>query len=135
MIYIGMIMSPQATFWRRQLHQKLGGIDKKYMRCADYDFFCRMGLSNAQFYFIRDFLAIYRVHSQQLTKSVKLCRSEANEISKKYQDKNLNEKQVKQKRRNLLIKRAIYFLLQGDVWYAVRSVLIRSGILRSATNN
>ena len=135
MIYLGMIMSPQATFWRKSLHRNLHGIDRTYLRCADYDFFCRMGLAGAKFYHINDYLAVYRVHGEQLTKSVQLCQKEADEISKKYMDKSLSPKALMNKKRNILIRRAFYFLRQGDIWYALRSFLTRLGFVKAASNN
>lgn len=133
LIYRGMIMSPQATFWRSNLHREVGGIDKKYLRCADYDFFIRLGLSKTKFYFLNDFLAIYRIHADQLTKSIELCRKEAKEISEKYSEK-LTAQRLKWKKRKVLMKRFMYFILQGDIWYVVRFLLRKIGVLRSVVS-
>jgi glycosyltransferase involved in cell wall biosynthesis len=135
MVYLGMIMSPQATFWRKELYQKLGGLDRQYTRCSDYDFFCRIGLSGAKCYHIKQFLAVYRVHGKQLTKSVELCRAEGELIFQKFKNQKLTPLTFKLKKIKVQAKRFWYFALQGDAWYALRSVLIRTGLLPHYTNN
>jgi len=129
LLYVGMTLSPQATFWRQSLHEKLNGLNQKYLRCADYDFFVRMALSGARFYHLRDFLAIYRRHPQQLTKSVELCRREGNEIYQKYIDKNITPRSLRWKKRKILVRRVLEYIKQGDIWYVLRGILRRIGIL------
>ena len=121
--YIGATFGAQITFWRRELHRKLGGFNTKYLRASDVDFFIRMSLSGAKFYHIRKFLSIYRRHPGQLTKSFNLCRKEGAEISQKYSDKNFTPRKLKWKKREVIFKRVLYFIKQGDIWYVLRSVL------------
>jgi len=131
LLYTGMILNPQSTFWRRSLHKNLNGLDQKYLRCADYDFFLRMALSEAKFYHIRDFLAAYRHHSQQLSKSVELCRREGSKIAYKYFDENLTIRSLEWKKRKILVRRALQYIKQGDIWYVLRGILRRIGILHT----
>jgi len=129
LIYSQMVVNPQTTFWKSDLHKKIGGINRKYLRCGDYDFFCKMAISNAKFYHIRDFLAVYRSHSEQLTKSLDICNAETKEINQKYYDKNISDFGIKIKKTKIWIKRVFYFLIQGDIWYVVRSILIKIGFI------
>jgi len=129
LVYIGMNLSTQATFWRQTLFDKLKGFNKKYLRCADYDFFLKAATSGARFYHLRDFLGIYRHHSQQLSRSVELCRFEVNEISQRYINKNLSPQFLKWKKRKILVKRALQFIKQGDIWYVLQGIIRRIGIL------
>jgi hypothetical protein len=124
-----MVLNPQATFWRRSLHQKLGGFDTKYLRSYDHDFFIRMGLLGAKFYHISDFLAVYMLHKQQLTNSIELCKLENDKILQKYSDKNLSRKSLKLKRIKILTKRAFYFMKKGDFLFIFRGILKRLGII------
>lgn len=130
LIYTGMVLNPQATFWRRSLHEKLNGFNTKYLRSFDYDFFIRMGLSGAKFYHIPNFLAIYRLHKQQLTKSTELYKLENAEIFKKYSNKNLSRKLLKWKRIKILAKRAFYFIAKGDFLFVFRGILKRLRIIK-----
>lgn len=123
LIYTGMVLNPQATFWRRSVHQKIKGFNTNYKRAADYDFFIRMALTGEKFHYLRDFLSVYRHHESQLTKSIQLCIEEGREISLKYVDKNIIDKDYKAKKIKIALKRAVMFIKQGDVWYLVRSIL------------
>jgi glycosyltransferase involved in cell wall biosynthesis len=129
LIYIGTNISPQAAFWKREAHEKIGGIDINFKRCADYDFFCRLAESNAKFFHLKDFLAVYRHHPEQLTKSIDLCKLEANQISKKYSD-NIFGLNLKFRKIKIYFKRAFCFIKQGDLWYVLRSILKRFKIIK-----
>ena len=122
------VVSAIATFWRKEIQKKIGDYNEKYLRCADYDFFIRMGLSGAKFYYTRDFLAVYRLNTQQLTRSIELCRSEASKISQNYMDKNISTTKLKWKKIKLKSKRLLNIIAQGDFWYVFRYVL--RGLLR-----
>ncbi len=125
LIYVGMVLSPQATFWRKSIGQKIGIFDTKFLRIADADFFIRMGLFGANFYHLRDFLSIYRLHSEQLTKSVELCKTEGDKLALKYQDNNLNYFALLCKKAKILTKRTFQYTKQGDALYVLRGVLRR----------
>jgi len=127
----GMVFGTSATFYRSSLQKKIGGYNEKYLRCADYDFFMRMGLSGAKFYHIRKFLSVYRLHPQQLTKSLDIRKREDDEIYKKYIDNNLSPKSLNFKKKKISIKRAVSFIMQGDIWYVFKGILRRIGFLCS----
>ena len=129
LVYIGATFGSQTTFWRRNLHRKLGGLNTKYLRASDCDFLIRMSLSGAKFCHVRKFLSIYRRHSGQLTRSLDLCRTEGIEITQKYSDKNLAPRKLKWKKRRVIFKRVLYFIKQGDTWYVLRGILKHIGVL------
>ncbi len=131
LIYTGMVLTPgDTTFWRRSLYEKLNGFDTKYLRSYDYDFVIRMGLFGAKFYHTPNFLAIYRLHKHQLTKSTELCKLENDEIFKRYSDKNLGRISLKLKRIKILTKRTFYFMAKGDFVFVSRGILKRLGIIK-----
>ncbi|MCX6722135.1 MAG: glycosyltransferase family 2 protein [Candidatus Staskawiczbacteria bacterium] len=128
-IYLGMVVATQSTFWRSTLHRKINGLDAKYLRCADLDFFTRMAISGAKFRHVRNFLSVYRYHPGQLTQSVDLCEKEKKEIFQKYSDNKLNARGLKLKRMKLLLERAVNFIKQGDIWYVFKGILRRFDFL------
>jgi glycosyltransferase involved in cell wall biosynthesis len=130
LIYNGMSMSPQTTFWRKALHDNVGELDISFSRCADHDFFIRLAKAGAKFYHINKYLAAYRVHSNQLTGDVGILRKEQLEIARKYWDKNLTPQSLWMKRKKITIKRMLYFAARGQVWHLVRALLVRLGIIK-----
>jgi glycosyltransferase involved in cell wall biosynthesis len=131
LIYIGLVLNPQAIFWRKGIQNKIGAFDKTFLRVADADFFIRMSLSVAKFYHTRDFLSVYRLHPQQLTKSLELCRAEEDVLAKKYKKKNLAYWPESLKILKILLRRSFYFIKQGDIWWVIRGALRHINILHA----
>jgi glycosyltransferase involved in cell wall biosynthesis len=125
LIYLGMHIYPQATFWRASLHKKLGGLDERFFRCADYDFFIRMGLSGAKIHHIRDYLACYRHHTGQLTGSNNDIKKEWDTISGEYINKNFSLVGLKFKKFKILLKQTINYIKQGDLLYVLKGAINR----------
>ena len=142
-IYEGGCINPAAAFWRRELYEKVGGLDKKYMWSPDIYFFTQAGASGAKFYHIRDFLAAYRYHPEQILGNKKYIRQgnsifnikewEYKEIFKEY-IWGLSEKELKRRKRKVLIKRTFKYIKQGDILYILRGILKRSGVLYISDN-
>lgn len=131
LIYEGGCINPAAAFWRRELYNKLGGIDKKYLWCPDFNFFVKAGASKARFYHIRDFLAYYSHHPEQILSKDYLKDAkirEHKEIVQRHVN-NFAEDNIKWKKRKILIKRTLKYLKQGDIWYVLRGILKHIGIL------
>lgn len=125
LIYWGMVLNPQTTFWRKGVLEKIGEMDKSYKRLADYDFFIRMVKSNVNFFHFNDFLSIYRHHKGQLQRSIDICFKENKIILEKYSDIKINGINLKIKKGKIAINRAINYILQGDLLYVIRSILKR----------
>ena len=127
LIYLTMSLNPQATFWRKSLHGTIGQFDETLLRCADADFFIRMGLLKATFYHMKEFLSVYRMHDAQLTKSVDIIRREGVILLGKYKEKGLTAQGLRWKRHILSMKRVFKFIKQGDWQYALRGIFRRIG--------
>jgi len=130
-IYEGMNVSAQAIFWRRNVYEKLNGMDEKYVICADYDFFIRMGLSGAKFYHLRDFLGTYRHHYGQLTGQIDRRQIETTSICNKYMDNKISPVRLRYKKIKSLFRKSFYLVLQGDAWFVARGFLRRIKILHN----
>lgn len=56
-------ISQPATFWRREVTQKIGFFAEKHYYCMDYDYWLRM-ITKFQSGFINDYLAGFRIHQK-----------------------------------------------------------------------
>lgn len=56
-------ISQPATFWRREITEKIGFFDEKQYYCADYDYWLRI-ISKFKPGFINDYLAAFRIHQK-----------------------------------------------------------------------
>ena len=124
-------ISPQAAFWKKAVQAKIDSMNERYTRCADYDFFIRMGMSGAKFYHLRDFLGVYRWHPGQFTKEKEICKQERETISRNYIDKNLNKNQTRSKKLKFFRKRTANLIKQGDFWFVFRGFLRRLGVIKN----
>lgn len=74
-----------ASFWRRSIYEKVGGLDKSFRFCMDNDLFNRFVIFGAKFKFIDDFLAGFRIHSESKTSTLSnIAKSEGLAIYDKY---------------------------------------------------
>jgi glycosyltransferase involved in cell wall biosynthesis len=81
--YGGADLQQPATFWKRDLYERCGGLDPDFRAAFDMDLFFRFIDHHAKFKHIDDFLASFRVHSEQISdvllatakKEVELIRS------------------------------------------------------------
>ena len=131
LLYMGMNLNPQSMFWRKSLHEKLGSLNEQFVRCADYDFFLRIGVVGAKFYHIREALACYRHHEGQLTGSIDKVKAEWEVIGAQYKNKNLTPADIKNLKRKVLVRQAVTLIMQGDGWFVVRGILKRLNIIKS----
>jgi len=61
-LYGGSTLLQQATFWRRDLYLKCGGMDPSFNFAFDTDLFFRFVHHGARFHFVNKFLASFRIH-------------------------------------------------------------------------
>ena len=59
----GMLISNQATFWKKELHKRVGYINEKYNFSFDYDFFIRL-LQKGKVFHIHKYLGALRIHEK-----------------------------------------------------------------------
>jgi len=82
-LYGGADLQQPATFWRRSLFERSGGLDPSFRAAFDTDLFYRFIEKGARFKYIDAFLASFRIHSEQISdvllttarKEVELIRS------------------------------------------------------------
>ena len=80
LVYESAFTSQPASFWRRAVYEKAGGVDESYRFAMDYDLLIRMLLAGARPLKIRPVLASYRIHPA--TKSSNLQKVSAEEVAR-----------------------------------------------------
>lgn len=64
MLFNTMLNCQPATFWRREIYDRVGGIDVNFQYCMDYDLFLRMLKKAGKMFSISVSLAAFRVHKK-----------------------------------------------------------------------
>jgi glycosyltransferase involved in cell wall biosynthesis len=129
MVYGGFCPYQPATFWKKSIHEKAGGIDTQFKFVIDPDLFARFILENANFVHIGEKLTSFRVHETSKTCTIQNVRKEERNI--------LHEKygnNVSIFLRSEFFTRKLGWLYQfrhifrGDIGYFVKQILNRIGI-------
>jgi glycosyltransferase involved in cell wall biosynthesis len=81
MLYGGWTPLQDACFWRRDLYERVGGIDATLRFAADYDFFLRAAWSGRNVYVPKTFSA-FRRHGRQLSTSESLGYEDERQLSR-----------------------------------------------------
>ncbi len=120
----GMVLTNQAAFWRRSVHQRIGLL-KESLSCAfDYDWFLRL-LEQGQGAHVDCFFGGYRVHGNTKTSLIaERCTEERKAV--------LGERGLPPLRiRYYRLRRMALLLANGNLYYVVRGLLQRAfGIQR-----
>jgi glycosyltransferase involved in cell wall biosynthesis len=78
----GMVLSNQASFWHRSLHDKLGWLDEKYQYAFDYDWFLRITASTKATSYMPKLLGALRYHNATKShKASKLFKEEMDAVN------------------------------------------------------
>jgi glycosyltransferase involved in cell wall biosynthesis len=80
MLYGGWTPLQDACFWRRELYQKVGGIDRSLQYAADYDLFLRMALAGRARYTPVAFSAFRRHAGQKSISGSAIYESERRRV-------------------------------------------------------
>jgi glycosyltransferase involved in cell wall biosynthesis len=83
--YGGADLQQPATFWKRSIFDRSGGLDAQFRAAFDMDLFFRFIQHGARFRHIDAFLASFRVHSDQISDVlVDTARKEVQSIRARY---------------------------------------------------
>jgi glycosyltransferase involved in cell wall biosynthesis len=75
------IISQPAAFFRRQVLEKFGLLDKAHKYCVDYELWIRLARKGAKFLYVPEFFAATRLHDQAKTVASRLqCHADINDI-------------------------------------------------------
>jgi glycosyltransferase involved in cell wall biosynthesis len=80
MLYGGWTPLQDACFWRRELYQRVGGIEAQLKYAADYDLFLRMALNGKSAYVPKAFSAFRRHADQKSISGAAAYRDEREQV-------------------------------------------------------
>jgi glycosyltransferase involved in cell wall biosynthesis len=83
MLYGGWTPLQDACFWRRELYQRVGGIDAQLKYAADYDLFLRMALHGKSCYVPKAFSAFRRHSGQKSISGARAYRDERAQVRRR----------------------------------------------------
>jgi glycosyltransferase involved in cell wall biosynthesis len=114
----GMVLTNQAAFWRRDLHDSIGWLDERFDHAFDFDWFLRT-LKAGPAYHIDRILGAYRIHSD--AKTSRFLQHSAEERRRVLADRQLSWWQVQLYR----MRRVLLLIANGHIAYLVRAVIRR----------
>jgi glycosyltransferase involved in cell wall biosynthesis len=113
------LMQP-ATFWRKDLYFKCGGIDPSYRFTFDTDLFFRFALAGARFQRVNKFLASFRIHPQSKSSNDEaICVAELQRLRQKYQPFPHKSIRARGVRLATWAYRSMCYALQGDLFWLI----------------
>ncbi len=125
LLHEGWNITNQAAFWRKKVLENVGLLDRTLCYAMDYDWFIRLAKANKRFIFLHDFIGGFRIH--EATKGAQigktLGRSEHARI--RFKNSLLNSHQGL--KLYCLVRRALWYIIQGDWDYIYRGVRSRWG--------
>jgi GT2 family glycosyltransferase len=83
MLYAGWTPLQDACFWRRDLYERVGGIDPTLRYAADYDLFLRMALNGKAVYVPSAFSAFRRHAGQKSISGAAAYREERERVRRR----------------------------------------------------
>src|SRR5581483_771889 len=118
MLAEGMVLTNQAAFWRRSLHERIGYLDDSYACAFDFDWFLRV-LRVARAAHVDRMMGGYRIHGETKSHALdELCRKERLAI--------LGDERPSRWRVQLYRLRRIGLLLaHGHLYYLARALARR----------
>lgn len=118
-LYGGFGLYQPATFWRRALYHKVGGMNSAFLHCMDNDLFMKFARTDAKFKFIGEFLAGFRVHPE--SKTSRLRQVAEKEIKLIYKRDRVNLLQLIICRILIRMIKVYFYIKQGDgLWIMQR---------------
>jgi glycosyltransferase involved in cell wall biosynthesis len=121
-LYGGSTLQQPATFWRKDLYARCGGIDASYRFAFDTDLFVRFALAGAKFKHVNRFVASFRIHPQSKSfNESDLCSQELQRLRQTYLPFPFDSIRASCVRGITTLKRTFWYAVQGDlVWLLAR---------------
>jgi len=120
LVYEGICLTQQATFWTKEIYNKVGGLNPKYKFCMDFDLFTRIA-DMGQLNYIPGHIANFRIHKDSKTSTnLDIWSVEHDEIVRQYLPQNINRTYFICRKNLCRIQRILYYLIQGDIKYILK---------------
>jgi len=120
LLYGGFGINQPAAFWKKGLHDRVGGVDTSFRFAMDTDLILRLALAGARFQFLREYFTGFRIHPDSKTSTIRhVARQEGQIIRSRYCRH--NSRLLTLASVTLLRSaRAIIHLAQGDGFYLLK---------------
>lgn len=134
LLYCGWNLSSQATFWNRNIMNKVGYLKNLHV-LFDFDWFIRLGKASKNIEFKADFWGCYRIHEESkfslVSKKsrwplfVNILKKHGVEIKEDI----AWDKQFRVKKLKIKLRWFFHHLMQGEVDYVLKALLRRRSFL------
>jgi glycosyltransferase involved in cell wall biosynthesis len=122
-LYGGSTLQQPATFWKRDLYLKCGGMTPSFRFAFDTDLFFRFALAGARFEQINLFVASFRIHSESKSSNdIEICSRELALLRDKYLPFPFRSMRARCVRGMATIQRTLWYARQGDLMWLIRHV-------------
>jgi len=115
----GMVLTNQAAFWKRNLHQRLGWLDEALHYGFDYEWFLRILAETKRATHIPEVIGALRYHDNTKTSQYQ------QKFIEEYQHILIGRVVPNWKKRFYLIRRLLLTLLNGHIKYVYRGIIHR----------
>jgi glycosyltransferase involved in cell wall biosynthesis len=115
-LYGGSTLQQPATFWRKDLYLRCGGMDPAYRFAFDTDLFVRFALAGAKFKHVNRFVASFRIHPQSKSSNESdLCSQELQRLRQTYLPFPFDSIRASCVRGITTLQRTFWYTVQGDL--------------------
>jgi len=119
-LYGGFGIYQPASFWRRSIYEKVGGIDSAFIHCMDNDLFTKFAMHNGEFAFVREYFAASRIHRDSKTSTLRqVAKREGDAVKARYPH---SQNRLFGLAYLTLVRtiRTMFHIVQGDSMYLIR---------------
>lgn len=122
-LYGGADLQQPATFWKRELHERAGGMNIEFRTAFDTELFFRFVSLGARFKYVRKFLASFRLHSAQISDVLwTTAQKEVEIIRAKHLTYPVRSLRGKFLRNIGRMRRVLWYVQQGDLPWLIGRV-------------
>jgi glycosyltransferase involved in cell wall biosynthesis len=135
-LYGGADLQQPSTFWTRHIYEKAGGLDKSFKAAFDADLFFRFFALGARFQHVNEFLAGFRVHSDQISDvMLETSQKELRTLRDRHLAFPVSSFRARAIRNMARLERVFQYMRQGDVRWLIGRIpdRVKSRFVREAT--
>ena len=122
-LFAGSTLQQPATFWKRDLYLKCGGMTPSFRFAFDTDLFFRFALNGARFKHINQFVASFRIHSgSKSSNDLEICFRELAQLRQQYLPFPFQSFRARCVRSLTRIQRTFWYAAQGDLGWLLSRI-------------
>lgn len=130
-VYGGFWVYQPASFWSRELYEKVGGVNPNYNFAMDNDLFIRFSIEKALFKYIKGHVVCFRFHISSKTCTIRdVHGEERHEQMRKYGSKVCKIFRSKFLMRNLGRFYLMWHIRSGNVLFVLRKVAYKLNLIK-----